>query len=236
VKQRAGLAVLLALGCLGSSDPSGPPAPKLLVYLQTPVTASSLQKSLSKELPGVDVLVLSRFKDFERAMTDDRPDAVIALRPVLDEQNLEPGLVGVRDDREAERYVVMTLEERGATDQLGDKTLGAVDLLGRKRMSSFVGKLLRTPTPPKINPVIKEEDLLPLLQFKAADAILVPERIATEFRKTSELKLRIAEGPWLEVGLPCATFLTDAGRVHIRRSMQGMTAEARKQLGVEAWK
>ena len=122
--------------------------------------------------------VFGRFRDFEEAVARAQPDAVLALQPLLATLSVTPTLQGLRGDRDWEPYVLMS-EEGAAEGGPAARVVGVVDLLGRTGTQQLVARLLGNPSV-ELRRVTKLEDLLPLLQFSAAQAVLVPDSAAKQ--------------------------------------------------------
>jgi hypothetical protein len=207
--------------------------PRLVVYLQTSIRPHALQTALSKQMPAVDVVVVGRYRDFAREL-GNQPDAALALQPVLSAHGLSTDLKGLRGGKDSEGYVLLSIGASIDRGQFPKLIVGAVDLLGRERMMDFVASLLALPKAPEVKYVIKSEDLLPLLQFQSANAVLVSEPEAARIKDLSKLDLRTTPLP-ARVGLPAASFRTDAGRRVIKSSIQALDADTKRKLGVDAW-
>jgi hypothetical protein len=208
--------------------------PSLYVYLHTEVKSSALEKELRSQLPGLEVTVFGRFRDFEEGVNRRRPDAVLALQPLLAFLQIPPTLQGLRGDRDWEPYVLMS--EESATEGAPDaRVLGVVDLLGRSGTQQLVSRLLPN-RQVELRRVTKLEDLLPLLQFSAAQAVLVPAGAARGFSERSRLKLRVHPLPDARVGLPAAGVLNPAARANVLGQLQRLDAEAFRMLGIERWR
>jgi hypothetical protein len=212
---------------------AGDGKPSLYAYLHTDTKSASLEKSLQDKLPGLTVTVFGRFRDFEEAMSARRPDAVIALQPLLGSQNVPVVLQGIRADHDWEPYVLLTAG--AAEGPLSGKLIGVVDVLGRDGTQDFVTKLLKT-SDIKLKRVTKMEDLLPLLQFSAADAVLVPAAAVKSVSERSRLPLRVRELPEARVGLPAVGIVNARIRDLLVKQIQGLDSETNKTLGVEKWK
>jgi hypothetical protein len=231
----AGLAALLCL--LGAR--SGPlraqvSRPSVYVYLHTETKSSSLEKTLRQQLPGLEVTVFGRFRDFEEAIARHKPDAVLALQPMLATLSLPPALQGTRGDRDWEPYVL--LSEEGAPDGgPAARVVGVVDLLGRTGTQQLVIKLLGNATV-ELRRVTKLEDLLPLLQFSAAQAVLVPGSAAKSISERSRLRLRVHNLPEARVGLPALGLWSADKRALILEQVQGLDASTLRMLGVDRWR
>ncbi len=227
------LALVLALG-------SRPPAaqsqsrPLLYVYLQSEAKSSVLEKVLRQQLPDLEVIVFGRFRDFEEALTRRGPDGVLAIQPLLAALNVPPALQGMRGDRDWEPYVLMA-EESGVQSPAAASVVGVVDLLGRNGTQQLASRLLGNPTV-ELRRVTKLEDLLPLLQFSAAQAVLVPSASAKGFSERSRLRLRVHPLPDAKVGLPAVGVMKGDSRALLMRALQNLDATAYRMLGVERWR
>ena len=236
----AGLVWLLAAGLPGA-PPGALPAqahaqaapPSLFVYLHTEVKSSALEKALRQALPGLEVTVFGRFRDFEEAIANRKPDAVLALQPLLATLALPPVLQGMRGDRDWEPYVLIS-EESAAEGEPTNKVVGVVDLLGRTGTQQLVSKLLGNPTV-ELRRVTKLEDLLPLLQFSAAGAVLVPGSAAKSISERSRLRLRVHNLPDARVGLPALGVWKAQYRAFFVRQLQAVDAATLRMLGLDKW-
>lgn len=209
------------------------PRPRLLVYLQSSIRPHALESSLARQMPLVDVVVVGRYRDFARELGKN-PDAALALQPVLTAHGLSIELQGTRAGSETEGYVLLSISSGLSREEFPGLVVGAVDLLGRERMTKFVATLLGLPKSPEIKYVIKSDDLLPLLQFQSARAVILSEPDAVRIQALSKLDLKTTPLA-TRVGLAAASFRTDAGRRVVKASLQALDAESRRKLGVEAW-
>lgn len=205
-----------------------------MVYLQTDIRSRALESALESRMPSVDVIVVGRYRDFARGLTE-RPDAAIALEPVLKAQGLDYQLRGTRAGQDTENYVLLSSGSTIDKQQRAKLVLGTVDLLGRERMGPFVQALLGVDAIPDIKYVLKSEDLLSLLQFRSVDAVLLSEEEANRIKAVSKLQL-FTTPLETRVGLAAATFETDAGRRLIRPIIVGLDLESKRRLGVDAWR
>ena len=81
--------------------------------------------------------------DFKAAIESEPPDAAMSLRPVLDQLGLSVDLQGIAGATDSEAYLLVSVGEPLAHDALPAKVIGAVDILGRKKMGRFVAQLLK---------------------------------------------------------------------------------------------
>ncbi len=181
----------------------------------------------------MNTIVFGRFRDFEKQLSQAPPDAVLAARPVLDAQQLKATLRGIRDGVPTTPYVLMSNQTQISTDALGDKTIGTIDLLGRKKMTDFVTRLLKLNSSPRVKRVTKLQDLLPLLQFQLADAVLLSKSEADKIKQHSQLELQITDID-VKVGLPALACLTPRG-APICKQFESFDPTVNAQMGVEKW-
>ena len=208
--------------------------PTLYVFLQTDAKATVFEKTLQQKLPGLAVTVFGRFRDFEEAFGARRPDAVLALQPLLAAKGVQPSLRGVSKGEDFENYVLVS---SGAALQgaLSNRVIGVVDLLGRKDTQDFVARLLKTPDV-KTKLVTKQEDLLSLLQFSAAEAIVLPASAVKTFTERSRLSLHVRELPDARVGRPAVAVLSVPALSTVLQQIQGLDRVTNEMIGVDGWR
>ncbi len=225
----------MALVVLLSTLPvASQPRPRLIVYLHTSTRARALQTGLERRMPGVDVIVCSRHRDFARELTR-LPDAALALEPVLKAHGLDADLHGQRTGAESEAYVLLSIGSTIDKARFPGLVVGSVDLLGREPTAKLVAGLMGLSSPPEIKYVIKSEDLLPLLQFGSAGAVLLSEQEAAHIKSLSKLDLRVTNLSG-RLGLASVYFRTDAGRRFVRPNIEALDMDMRRKLGVDAWR
>jgi hypothetical protein len=228
---RALLAALLLLSTAAWAD-----APTMYVFLQSTIKPGALEKALREAMPGVEVTVYGRVADFKNALETKPPDAALALRPVLEEFSLKPELQGFAGGTDSEAYVVVSVEAGLTREALATKVVGTVDLVGRSRLAAFVTGVLGLPSAPKIQTVTKVEDLLPLLQFKAADAVLVPQSAVESLLTRSRMDLQVLKLDGARVGLPAVAFSNPARRAELEKAVTAFPKSINDKVGVESWK
>jgi hypothetical protein len=204
---------------------------RLYVFVSSTDKPHALEERLQEALRGVEVTVFGRYRDFELALTEAPPDAVVSLRVVLDELGLPASLQGVTGARTDEPYVLLSVDHAVRPDDV--QSVGSVDLLGRSRMKTFVADVLGRGTAPKVKLVTKTEDLLPLLQFGVTEAVLLPQRHTASVLSRSELNLVSVLLP-TKVGLVAASAVSTDGHT-VMTIIKSLDMETSKALGAEAW-
>jgi hypothetical protein len=228
------LAALLAGGIVASTRIAAADRPSLYVFLHTDAKSTVLERTLQLKLPELTVTVFGRFRDFEEALAAKPPDAVLALEPLLASRSFKAALHGVAEGDSRQRFVLLSA---GAplVGALGERTVGVVDLLGRKDTQAFVSKLLKTPDV-HIKLVTKLEDLLSLLQFSAADAILVPASMVKPFSERSRLSLHVRELPDALVGRAAVAVLSAEPRAAIVRAISHLDTGTNRMMDLDGWR
>lgn len=204
--------------------------PRLFVFVSTPLKPVALQRTMQEQLPRAEITVYGRFRDFRDAVAHEAPDAVIAQRLVLEALGVQPQVQGVAKGQSDESYAILAIDKALSPADLVGKTVGTVDLLGRRKTRGFVGSLLGLPEAPKVTTVSKTEDLLALLQFQDADAVVIPTRQIEFLQSKTQQKLVVSPLP-NKVSLPAGAFLTDGGQT----IAASITALANPEIGVEQW-
>jgi hypothetical protein len=230
----AGIIALLVGGIFVSARIAAADRPSLYVFLHTDAKPTVLERTLQVKLPEIAVTVFGRFRDFEEALAAKPPDAVLALEPLLASRSMKSALRGVSNGDKSQRFVLLS---SGAPLEgaIGERTIGVVDLLGRQDTQTFVAKLLKTQHV-RIKLVTKLEDLLSLLQFSAADAILVPASMIKPFTERSRLTLYVRELPDAVVGRAAVAVLSPEPRAVITRAIQRLDTVTNQLMDLDGWR
>lgn len=202
---------------------------RLLVFLHVAVKQRALQTELEAALPGLGVTAVGRVGDFDRALKDG-PDAILTLPLVLAAHGLALALRGLRNGSPDEKYALVGAG--AAPDPARVAAVGALDILGREGMNTFIHGLVGGT--PRVERVTKVEDLLPLLQMQRVDAVVLPARLFEEVRAASRMNLVQRELP-TGVGLP-AVARVGAGGPDVLSAVKRMPAAVSKVLGVDQWR
>lgn len=215
---------------LGGSPRAMAAEPSLYVFLHSLLEARAFSRLFEGALPGVTVWLLTRSRDF-RMVRSRNPDAVVALAPVLLADGFTPALQGYKGGQASEPYVL--LSTRPVTPG-SVKSVGAVDVLGRREMTKFVSSLLGG-NEPQVEPVTKLADLLTLLQLEKVDAILLPARHAKPLISRTRLSLTVTQLAGKGVGLPAFYPATAEGQ-RIKGLFANLPASLLNEIGVDAWR
>jgi hypothetical protein len=111
--------------------------------------------------------------------------------------------------------------------------VGAIDLLGRSGMPAFVQGLAGSPEPPKVKRVTQQADLLPLLQFELATAVVLDKDSVPSLLDSTQLELQVQDLTGSTAGR-VAVWATPAGQPVL--DLIGRFDPATNDLfGVDAW-
>ncbi len=202
---------------------------KLLAYLHLAMKQRALQAKLESALPGVEITAVGRIADFDRALASGT-DAILTLPVILKSRGYAAELRGVRDGKVDEAYALVAEGESPNPKTVG--RVGSLDLLGRSGTTKFVRDVLGAS--PRVDRVTKFEDLLPLLQMRRVDCILLPVRLLDDLRSMSRMRLARTELD-VRVGLP-AVAPVGAGAAVVLSSVRNLSRDVAVSLGVETWK
>lgn len=209
--------------------------PTLYVFLHTELTASRLHVELLSRLKEVDVTVFGRYRDLEKAVKSNTPDAVLALAPVNEQLGLTRGIIGISQGADTEQYVLIGPNKSPSPEDASRMTIGAVDILGRRGMSKWVAALTGTKTTKKIIRVARSQDLLPLLSLGVSDLLLIREKLSKEIMKVSELTLHLTVLP-TTVGLPQLARGGGAEFKTVANKFKRLDSKINRLLGVSKWR
>jgi hypothetical protein len=207
--------------------------PTVFVLLQLDAKAATVEKTLGDHLPGLTVKVFATYRDFDTAATTGNPDALLVIPPLLEARGKKVTLQGTRAGKESEPWVLVSVGKQ-LEGPLAGKTIGAVDLLGRDGTQALIAQLTKEKEF-KVKRVAKVEDLVPLLEFAAAQALLVPSAMLPGFAKHTRLTLATRALPDGHVGLPAVAVLNPAARDAVVKAFNGLDAATKAVLGIDAW-
>jgi hypothetical protein len=206
----------------------------LFIFFPSAERPHVLQKGISGLAPGLGVTAFGRYADFEEEVKARPPEAILSLPEVIDAlEGYSVALGSKRNGEPGETLFLLSLEKLPVLSGLGDATIGVVDFLGRKGMKRYVAGLFQPP--PAIKTVAKVEDLLPLLTFRMADAILVTAAQADYFREVSRLAFVKTPVPDAKAGTVCLAVRDGAAAPKAMQAVKAMDAALSKHLGGVKW-
>ena len=204
------------------------------VFLQLDAKSSAIEKALQQHLPELRITVFGRLRDFEEGLANGHPDAILSVGPILKLHGKTPSLQGYRGGKSAEPYLLASVNQP-LEGSLAGKTIGVVDLLGRGGTQAFLATLLKE-ADLKIKRVAKVEDLLSLLEFSAADGIVLPASMLSLLLERTRLVIKAKELPGDSMGLAAVSVLNPAVREVVVRSFQKLDAATMRMVGIDSWR
>lgn len=204
----------------------------MYVFAISNVRPHVLQKMLEQALPGATVNVFGRVGDFSRALEESPPDAAVALAPVLEALGHTPEVQGTHAGSAVEPCLLLS-EADIRPDQLSRVSIGCIDYVGRKKLPAFVAALLGVDSVAEVQRVTKIEDLLQLLQFDRAEAILLPERFLPEIRELTKMSFKIIRPTGVKLLRTAIAF--PGGRHPVEQALRGLPKGIIEHLGVDSW-
>lgn len=207
---------------------------RVFIFVASDEKSRTIEKTLASALDGLEVTVFGRPKDLERSVQQMNPEAIIAPEPTLRDLGLTPTMSGKRGGSTTEPYVLVTVDRPASPSSMAHATVGILGIMAHASMEVHCGTLLGTGKQ-KIKTVTKYADLLPLLQFKVAQGVVLPLRFAHGLASRSALKLVQNEIPNGRVGLTAVSIRSPAARGKVLSALRGMSGDGKSALGVEGW-
>jgi hypothetical protein len=206
-------------------------ADKIYVFYPSMAKPNVVQAALQAKLAGNEVTVFGRLADFTTMVGQTPPDVIVAPKALADQfPDFKPFLKGARKGATQEPAVLISTKPVNSA-ALASVNLGVVGILDRAAMNGFVQGVVGAT--PKLKLVTKVEDLLPLLTFGSADAILVGESQVEEIKGRSQAALETTPVGNGNIGLVVAAAKGDAAKTEA--GLKGFGAAEKKLLGVDSW-
>lgn len=206
----------------------------LYVFFPSTVRPHVLQKRISEVNPKIEVVVFGRFADFEEKQALTPPLAILSLPEVISAVGgYSIKFRGKRNGAESEPYFLLSIGTGMDLSKIGGTTIGAVDFLGRKRMKTLVSGMFNPA--PSIKTVTKIEDLLPLITFEMAKAILVTESQVDYIRNISQLDFVKTPVPQIRSGTIGLAVKEGGAAPEITRALKSMDEDLLKLFGGVRW-
>lgn len=196
-----------------------------------------IEKELSSKVKSGTVKVFARFSDFKAMVGKDKPDVVIAPVLALNELGLQSnlkaqGLVGGKNEQ---KLLLVSLSPGIDVNTKPDAQIGLLDVAGRKAMRIVLVEAVGQKS--RIKLVSKLEDLLPMLTFKNADAILVTEKDYEELKSRTQAQLVATPANGKNMGALAVAIMQDNANANKAvAEIKALGKNEMKMLGVESWK
>jgi len=209
-----------------------------MFVLSTSLTKPNvIEKEIGDKVKSAPVKVFARFSDFKAMVEKEKPDVVVAPLLALKELGLSGGVKaqGLVGGKDALGLMLVSLDPGIDLASKPDAQIGILDVAGRSAMRIvLVGA---TGDKSKIKLVSKLEDLLPMLTFKSADAILVTMADYEELKGRTQAKLvAVPVSGTTMGGVAVAAGQGSSNADKLISEVKGLSKKELKMLGVESWK
>lgn len=207
---------------------------KIYVFYPSMARPNVVQTALSGKAGGNEVTVFGRLADFTAMMTATPPDVILVPKALADQyKGFKVFLKGARGGSPSADAILLSAGAPVDPKSAGSLNLGVVGFLDRAAMGAFASGLVGGT--PKLKLVTKVEDLLPLLQFKSADAVLVGEDQVEDIKGKSAAQLVATPIPGVKWNLIVAASAQDDAAKNVEPVLKALGAPERKMLGVDGW-
>ena len=205
----------------------------LYIYSPSYTKAHVIQKKISGLCPDLNVAVYGKAKDFKKQIKVQAPDAAISLAVVIRQyDNYQALMQGQKSGKHEEDYYLVSVDSALAMKDLAGKKVGVIDLLGRKPMTNFIKTLLGKVS---VNRVAKADDLLPLLNFNAVDALFISKTDLDNLKKTTQLNLATTKTT-VRLGLSIIAYRPLANKSALSTCVEKFDKSINDYLRVENWR
>ena len=220
--------VFSLLGLLLILNPTKTFANQLYVYLPTDLSALSVQKAFDKSCPSFKTTVFSRAKEFWSSYDANKPPFLISSNKVFQQlDELRTVITGVSDGNLEQPYLLVATGNTVPDPQaLDGKRVGVLNLLGRRQTKTFVQTILNSKV--SVRGAAKPRDLMPLLNFKMVDMLLVEKSMLGYLKERSNQEFSFFE-------LSEQYSIAGAVTKNADTSMQETLASCVKALGEEGF-
>lgn len=207
---------------------------KLYVYFPTTIKPMILEKNISDVCPNISVTVFGRYHDFITMVGTDNPDGVLIKTPLIKElSSYTISKRGVWKNKITDDYVFLSTQEINPTE-IGAGVIGILDFMSKKNMDEFAASFFNTQ--PKVKSVTKMEDLLSLLTFNMANAILIPDSYISYFKSKSQLDFKVVLIVNNSAEIIALCIKSGKSSSNLELVVQKFTGSINSSLGVESWK
>lgn len=220
-------AVLLLYGGLWSQT-------SVYVFANTLTKPAVIEKSLETKIAGANVKVFARYADFQALVQKDNPAVIICPPLAKDAAKIggQIALSGVAKGGTEQNMLWVSIDQEFDLAANKGANIGLLDLAGRAPMRGFLSKVAGGDA--KIKLASKLEDLLPMLTFKSADAVLVTESDFDAIKSRSQATLKTKSAGTKMGNL--VVINNGAGADKAVASIKGLSKNELSMLGIEQWK
>lgn len=207
----------------------------IYVFAPTLTKSNVIEKEMAAHLKSHTLKAFGRYSDFKSMVESQRPVAVVAPLATLRELGFleKVRLQGIVDGSIAQPLVLLSLDKPLGSGVLGSASVGLVSIMDRTALKKYLERQI--PAKPKPNPTTKVEDLLPLLTFQSAMAILVTDAQAKQIKARSQANLVVQTLPGAMQEC-LAVALLDNSAYSVIQDMEKLPKTVLELLDLEGWK
>ena len=221
------VAILLLYGGLWGQN-------SVYVFATTLTRPAIMEKALEAKLPGANVKVFARYADFQALVKKDNPQVVVC--PLMAKESAQIGgkiaLSGVTKGATEQNLLWVSIDEEFDLGANPKANIGLMDVGGRANMRTHLRKIAGQEA--RIRLASKLEDLLPMLTFKSADAILVTESDFDAIKSRSQAALKSKSSGQKMNNI--IVINNGSGADKVIAAFKTFTKSEMSMLGVEQWK
>lgn len=210
-------------------------AGEIYVFAPTLIKSNVIEKEMAVHIKSHTLRAFGRYSDFKSMVESQRPIAVLAPLATLRELGFleKVRLQGTVDGSSVQPLVLLSLDKPIVLNEIGAASVGLVSIMDRPALKKYLERQL--PAKPKPNPTTKVEDLLPLLTFQSAMAILVTDTQAKQIRARSQANL-VAQALPGAVQECLAVALLDNSAYSVIQDLEKLPKTVLELLDLEGWK
>jgi hypothetical protein len=207
----------------------------VLVYLPATSSVAKVEAALKSGLKSAGKLtVFNRFGDFQKAVSDEKPTAVIST-DFFERTNpsYKRAASFVHSGATRSSYILLSLDKAWSSGDLGKLRLGMVNEGSKDDLKDDMKTLFGSEIS-NIKTVSKPDDLFPMLVFKSVDAVMMSPAIYNSLK--SQFSTAVNEvRKSAEVGNP-GLFLSGSGGDKLKAEFLALSGDALKDLGFSGTK
>lgn len=224
-------AILLLMFCCMEIPFAG----DLLVFAPSMTKSNVLEKELESKIKTLSPRAFGRFSDFKAMVGKSQPKAVIAPMATLREMGLDHQvkLYATVNGQSFQPMVLVSIGKPLSLSATTDLSIGLVAIMDRPALKKYLERQLSKNIRP--NPTTKLEDLLPLLTFQSAQAVLVTNSQAKEIKARSQADLVIQ--PVAFASQECLGLaVLDDSALPVLQEVEKLPRTILELLDIEGWK
>jgi hypothetical protein len=199
---------------------------KLAVFYPSDVTPKQRESLFKKDkaFNQFEVVVFGKYKEFEKYIKKFKVKFILTHSAFEEfSKKFKPFLQFTLNEKKTFKYVIV-----GPKNKKKLKSIGMVDVIGRKKSKKYIKKIVKNKKIKKIKRVGHKNDLMTLLLIDSVDGILVSSDDVEKIKKSSPMKIEI-KGESRTVKYP--SFYTSSKAVKSSIKLNAITIDAIKKLG-----